>query len=162
MSEDTSDQRFAGLENASRNLSADVTALNNTLQVVAELQRQQRDQAAKQAATDTEISKQKKASLERDRRQRNALRSTATAAILLLAAASFLVYFTMLNHVNGLLEQQKQDRYSGCLTRNEGTEENIRRELVLSRIDDTAAKRELHAQSAKMLGTALVDCNKYR
>lgn len=163
MSDETpAEQRFAGLENASRVLSADVTALTNTLQVVADLQRQQRDHAAKQAATETEVRKQKDLSLERDRRQRNALRATATMAIIMLAAASFLVYFTMLRHVNGLLDQQKQDRYTGCLTRNEGTKENIRREEVLARIDDTAAKRELHSQSAQMLGKALIDCNKYR
>jgi hypothetical protein len=163
MSDETpADQRFAGLENASRILSADVTALTNTLQVVADLQVQQREHTAKQAATETEVRKQKEMSLERDRRQRNALRATATAAIIVLAAASFLVYFTMLNHVNGLLDQQKQDRYASCLARNVGTKENIRREQVLSQIDDTAAKRQLHKESAVTLNKSLVDCAQYR
>lgn len=156
------ESRFASLEDASRNLSGDVTALNQTLLVVADLQRKQREQALRQEQTERELASAKKISEDRDARTRTATKLISVSLGILIPVVSVLVYLSLLLHVNDLLSQQTSDRYASCLTRNQATMENQRREKALGQLEDHPELKALHLNSAAELGRAIVDCEKYR
>lgn len=159
---DDLESRFASLEDATRSLSGDVTALNSTLQIVAELQRKQREQALAQEQIAHDIETAKAASAARDARTRTATKMVGVSLGILIPVVSALVYLSLLLHVNDLLSQQSADRYAGCVTRNQATMENQRREQALGELEKNPDAKVLHLNSAKELGRALVDCEKYR
>jgi cell division protein ZapA (FtsZ GTPase activity inhibitor) len=160
--EEDLDARFAGLEAASRGLSADVTALNSTLLVVADLQRKQREQAARQQKTEQEIAAARQMNAERDARTRTATRAFATALAILIPLISILVYWSLIVHVNELLSTQSADRFTGCQVRNDATRENATRENALGQLESDPKLKALHLDSAAQLNRSLVNCDKYK
>jgi hypothetical protein len=156
------EERFASLEEASRALSADVSALNLTLQVVAQLQTEQREQATRQAKTEESVKTAKVESELRDARTRQVVNMVALTLAVLLPLVSILVYWSLLNHVNSLIAQQQADRFASCTVRNAATLENVRRETELGKIEPNDTVRAIHVQSAQILQKGVIDCNRYK
>lgn len=156
------EERLASLEDASRLLSTEVTSLNSTLIIVADLQKQQRAQAERQTKTEAAIVATRQAAVERDRRTRNAVRAIVIGLSLILPIVAILVYASLVQHVNELLSNQKQDRYNSCLVRNSATAENVRRESVLAELEPNKDIKLVHQQSALILQKGLVNCSPYK
>lgn len=156
------EERFASLDEASRSLSIDVAALNDTLRTVAALQVEQRAQRDRQAETDRKVAQTQHESSERDRRTRRALFSVGLGLAILLPLVSALVYASLLVHVNDLLAQQNAARFENCKTRNMATLENAKREEILGRLEDNLQLKQIHLNSATDLRKGLVDCNRYK
>lgn len=157
----TFEERFASLEDASRALSADVSALNLTLQVVAQLQIEQREQAARQAKTEEAIKAAKVESEMRDTRTRKVVNTVALTLAVLLPLVSILVYWSLIQHVNQLLQAQQTGLYSSCTVRNEATMANVLREKELAKTEPLPAIAKIHQDSAVALSKSVVDCTRY-
>lgn len=153
--------RFASLETACRDLSGDVHALTETLIVVVDLQREQREQALRQERTEKEIATAKEVAAARYARTRAATRWITVGLSVLIPLASVVVYASLLVYVNELLDTQNKDRYANCTTRNLATEANITREELLGRIEKTEGLRRAHADSAAALKRSQLDCSQY-
>ncbi len=155
------ESRFASLEQASRSLSADVTALNRTLEVINELQSEQREQKHRQEMAELEIARGKALAEARDRRARGVFRFVLTAMLIIVPAVSALVYWSLILHVNDLLNEQKRTTYNGCLLRNQVPVLNAEREEALTKVETDPAVAKIHSDSAKALREATVDCSRY-
>jgi hypothetical protein len=154
----TLEERFASLEESTRSLSADVRSLVVALQAIKEIEARQREIATRTAATETKLSKAEVAAKEREKRTRKAVGMTGLAMAVLLPAVSILVYWSLISHVNDLLDQGRKDRLASCQTRNGGTQSNLDREQILARLEKDPAARKAHADSAEQLSHSLVDC----
>lgn len=152
------EQRFASLDAASRTLSGDVAALNDTLQVVTALQKEQAEQKLRQAAVENQVTETIKRTKARDRRNRNAIFGVAIGLAVLLPIVSILVYASLITHVNLLLTQQDVQRYQNCLGRNAATMENSDRERKLGDIETNAALKEIHLDSSRTLKATVRAC----
>lgn len=154
--------RFATLETACLNLSTNVTALTDTLIIVADLQRQQREQAQRQEKTERELAAAQAISAARYLRTRTVTRWVALAMSVLIPVVSIIVYGSLLVYVKDLLHSQNKDRYANCLTRNKATTESIRREELLGRVDKDPEVRKVHLDSAEELAKSQLDCSQYK
>lgn len=160
---DAFEQKFADLGQASRTLSTDVAALNDTLRVVTALQQEQALARARQIKADELILKTAKDAKDRDARTRRALAGLGVVAAIVLGAVAILVYVATLNHVNDLLAQNQANTYASCKLRNQATTANADREFALSEVkDQSAAVRKIHLDSAEILRDSLNNCEKYR
>lgn len=154
----TLEERFASLEESTRSLSADVRSLVVALQAIKEIEARQREIATRTAATEAKLSKAEIAAKAREKRTRKAVSTIGLAMAVLLPAVSILVYWSLITHVNNLLDQGRQDRLASCQTRNGGTQSNLDRERILANIVKDPAERKVHADSAEQLSHSLVDC----
>lgn len=157
----TFEQRFASLEESNRLLAADVRTLTATLQVVNDLQLEQAKQRRITDETAAKVAVVEIDTQERIKRTRRASLSIAFGLAILLPLVSTLVYLSLLQHVNDLLQAQKRSSYQSCLIRNQATEENASREEALARLDPAKVTRDLHAESARKLRGSMIDCNRY-
>jgi hypothetical protein len=158
---DDLENRFASLENACHALSTNVMALTDTLVIVADLQREQREQTLRQEKTDREIAAAKKMAAARYARTRTVTRWIALGMSVLIPVVSVIVYASLLVYVNELLRSQNKDRFANCTTRNLATAESIRREELLGKLDDNPAVRQVHLSSAIELKKSQLDCSQY-
>jgi hypothetical protein len=158
LQDESFETRFASLEDASRNLSADVQALNSTLLVVADLQSKQREQALRMEKTESDAREAKLAAEDQDRRVKNVGRAIALALAIILPLASILMYWGLTQHVNDLIADQQALRYEQCLQRNLATQANIDRELALAEMDKDSDVSKIHSDSAVSLRKGLVTC----
>lgn len=153
--------RFASLEEASRNLSTDVIALNATLLVVAELQTEQREQGRRQEKAEQQIRMTRQLAEQREARTRSVLRLGGIVAGVLLPVVSILVYVSLIGHVNELLAQQRSAQYTNCGIRNQVPLLNAQREFLLAGLEKDPRLKAVHQESARQLTNSVVDCRKY-
>jgi fatty acid desaturase len=154
------ESRFTSLEDASRNLSADVRGLNATLLVVADLQTKQREQAARMEKAEAEARSAKQLATDQDRRNLMIWRWGALILAVVLSVISLLLYFLLTQHVNDLIDAQAQDRYQQCQLRNAGTVASYTREEALAKLESDPDIARLHSDSAKVLRRAVLQCRK--
>lgn len=153
--------RFESLEDASRNLSADVNALNTTLEVVADLQRRQQAQEQQNAETQAAVAHATRVANEREARTRFTMRVLAIGTGVLLILVATLVYLTLLQHVGRLLKEQNKTAYASCTQRNAGVMANADREDALAAAETNPALRKIHLDSARSQRASTIDCQKY-
>lgn len=164
MSDQESDdfgQRFASLEAASRNLSLDVQSLDETLKIVNALQVEQKAQRERQDQADLNLAIAKDAADQRDMRTRRISVGVALALAIVLPIVSILIYGALIHHVSNLLTTQKAGFYASCMTRNQATLDNIKRERLLAEAETNPKVRKIHLDSAASLGRGLPNCNAY-
>ncbi len=155
------EDRFASLEEASRLLSRDVSALNTTLMVVADLQRAQAEQEERQRKTEQAIDSAKTASAARDARTRRSLATLALGLAILLPVASILMYLALIGRVNQMLIDQRKGFFTSCQTRNIASRQNAEREVILARLEKDPQIARVHTDSAAALRMSLIDCSQY-
>lgn len=152
------EERFATLEASNNSLANDIRALTATLQIVNELQIEQKAQARRQLEAETMAAVDKKATEVRLDGQRRAINVAAIAVAILLPLVSLVVYLFLLNHVNDLLDRNSSDRQAACEARNAGTQADVRREQLLADISDDPAERKIHQDSSDEIAESLIDC----
>lgn len=152
------DARFASLEASSDSLAGDVKALTQVLTVVADLQSEQQAQARRNEETRKFIEKQQHENERRIERARSSSKLIGLAFAVLLPIVSILVYATLLQHVNNLLDEQAKNRLVSCGIRNEATLSNIRREQTLADLEKDPAVKHAHENSVEELKRSLVNC----
>jgi hypothetical protein len=156
------ESRFKSLEDASRALSSDVSALNETLIVVGELGRRQREQAEKIAAAEDQVISAKRIADARDARTRRVVNMVAVTLGVLLPVVSILVYLALIQHVNELLTEQYRTSYTSCTLRNQVNLDNAEREGKLASIEKDPEVARIHSSSAEQLRASLVDCSRFK
>ncbi len=154
------ESRFATLEESNRMLAADVRALTAALQVINQLQREQREAAERARRTDARVGEvEKEARLRAARTQRVVGFGTLTLAVL-LPLVSLIVYASLIGHVNDLLNQQAEDRLAACKQRNIGTQVNVDRERELGLLEPAGSQRRaIHLESSKKLAATAINCD---
>lgn len=158
---DRFETRFAGLEAASRLLSADVQALTSSLMVVAELQRQQREQAIKQAEIEATVALQKEQVDEREVRTRKAFKNLGLALAIILPLISIGVYLSLLNHVNNMIDNNNKQAYASCSARNASQLQNAARERSLASYETNVHIKDIHLKSAYSQEHTLSNCSRW-
>jgi hypothetical protein len=154
-------ESFDSLKEASDNLALNVEALNHTLQAVNALQIEQARQKEVQEQAEKDLETARIESEQRDARTRRTFTFVGLALAILLPLVSIIVYAALLKNVNDLLDDQKSGFYNTCLTRNQATVENIRREQQLAKFEDNAQLKAIHLQSAEELAKGKIDCSDY-
>jgi hypothetical protein len=154
--------RFESLEVACLSLTDTVLALNETLIVVADLQREQREQARRQEKTEQEIVAARETSAARYARTRTATRWIALGMSVLIPVVSVIVYVSLLVYVQDLLRASNKDRFANCQLRNGSTVAGIRREMALADLEKDPAKKQVHLDSAAELTKTQIDCSVYK
>lgn len=152
------EERFASLEQSNVALASDVRALTATLQIVNELQVEQRAQARRQMELDEAVAQTRHETDLRLRRTRRAVNVATLSVALLLPLVSIIVYLVLLDHVNDLLDRNSADRVAACQARNEGTMANVKRERLLASIANEEREARIHSQSADEIEKSLIDC----
>lgn len=154
------EERFASLEESNKALASDVRALTTTLQVVNELQIEQRSQSRRQTEMDAQLALTKQETEARLARTRRSVTVATLAMAVLLPVVSIIVYTVLIAHVNDLLDRNSADRRTACDQRNEGTMANVRRERLLASIETDEQARRIHTQSADEIESSLIDCDR--
>lgn len=157
----TFEERFASLEESNRALAADVRTLTSTLRVVNDLQKEQAEQRTRQDEADRKLISAKTEADERDARTRKIVGGVSLALAIVLPLVSMLVYFSLIQHVNELLQSQQMSFFKSCSIRNQATRDNIARELALADADKDKDVKQIHTASAQALSKSIVDCNQY-
>lgn len=152
------EDRFASLEASNDLLTGHVKALTDAISIVNELQSEQQAMARRNEETRKMIEKRQAETEARIERNRVSSRLVGFAFAILLPVVSILVYATLLQHVNNLLEQQAKNRLTSCGIRNEGTLSNIRREQTLADLEQDPAVKHAHENSVAELKKSLVNC----
>ncbi len=159
---DDFETRFASLEAASRSLSLDVRTLNETLQVVGALQKEQAETRRRQDEADRNLAIAKSEADARESRTRRTFGGVSLALAILLPVVSMVVYYSLIQHVDDLLAAQRANSFMSCTIRNEAAKANIQRELTLADLEDRAALKTVHRDSAQALRASLVDCSQFQ
>lgn len=154
--------RFKDLEDSNARLAADVRALTSMLQVVNDLQIEQRAAQRRADATEKKVQAVESAANERIARTRQAVNIAAATLAVLLPVVSIIVYISLINHVNDLIDVQNRNAYTNCNIRNRGTMENADREGALAKLEDNPALKKIHTDSSVKLRGSLTDCSKYK
>ncbi len=153
--------RFASLEQASKALSLDVQTMTAMLRVVGDLQKEQAEQRRRQDEADRALLESQAATEARETRTRRTFGGVALTLSVILPLVSIMVYWSLIQHVDNLLAAQKASFYTSCMTRNEATRANARREALLAEADKDAAVEKIHRDSVDALNAAIVDCSAY-
>lgn len=154
-------ESFIKLGASNEALTARVADLTDTLKIVHAMQVRQTEMKEKQELVEAEVIAHKHESEERDRRTRRIFTFAGVALAVILPLVSILVYAALLNHVNDLLDQQKDGFYKTCLTRNQATNDNIRRESLLAKYETNPDIKAIHTDSAQQLTKSIIDCRIY-
>ena len=155
------DQQLRELDDSNRMLAADVKALADTISTVNALQIEQRRQQRENEETARRVTQVEKEADARIRRTRQTINLTTGALAVLLPLVSILVYLSLLNQVQGLLDQQARDRVTSCKQRNIGTQANIDRERKLASYTTDPRTAAAHTESANQLEKSIIDCDQY-
>jgi hypothetical protein len=143
------EERFTSLERSNLALAVDVRALTETLQIVNELQIEQRAAARRAADTDLRLA-----------RTRRSINVATIAMAILLPLISIIVYLVLIAHVNNLLNENDADRQAACNTRNQGTMADIARERRLAAFETNKELKKVHTDSADEISKSVIDCKK--
>ncbi len=153
------EERFAALEASNTSLGADVQALTATLGILSEVQTEQREMARKNAEVSRRVRDVENEARERAARAQRVATRVAVAAAILLPLASLLVYYVLFSQLTGLLNQTRAERIKSCEARNSATMSNARREGRLAAVEPNPDVAKIHAESARELSAALVNCD---
>lgn len=156
----TFEERFSSLERSNVALAADVRALTETLQIVNELQIEQRAQARRAIETEERLDANKTDTDLRLARTRRSINVATVAMAILLPLVSIIVYLVLIDHVNDLLSENDTDRRAACDTRNQGTQADIARERRLAEFETNPELKKVHSDSADQIAKSLIDCDK--
>lgn len=148
------EERFTALALSNEQLSADVKTLIQALAVITAVEE-------RSVKTEEAVQRIERESIARSAHARRIFNVTGVALLLGVSAASAILYWLLLVHVNDLLRQQRSQSFSGCTTRNAATLSQARREAELAKVAATAAERALHATSSRELAKATIDCTRY-
>jgi uncharacterized membrane protein len=154
--------RFESLEVACLSLTTTVHALNETLIIVADLQRGQREQALRQEKTEVALATARDVAAARYARTRTVTRWIALGMSVLIPIVSVIVYVSLLVYVQDLLRSSNKDRYANCQLRNGTTEALVRREEALGRLEEDLARKAVHISTASELEQTKIDCSVYK
>lgn len=157
---DDFDARFSSLEASNRLLAQDVRALTATIQIVSDLQIEQRKINERNAETERKVATVAKETDEKIAHNRQRATRTAVILAILLPIVSIVVYALLIDHVNELLNQQAHDRKAACLTRNAGTLADARREESLAAIEVNPTAKAIHEKSAAEIRGNVINCAK--
>lgn len=154
------EERFTTLESSNNRLAADVRALTATLQIVNELQIEQRAAARRADETNQRIDAGKTDTDYRIMRTKRSIQVATFAMAILLPLVSIVVYLVLIDHVNDLLRENDADRRAACETRNRGVMADYERERQLAATERDPDLKKVHADSAAKIHSSIINCAK--
>ena len=161
------------LNASNKQLSIDVRALTDAVMLVQKLDAEQQEMKLKAAEAEKRIAEVDLVTQDKINRTRRAGIVAAAFAAVVIPVVSILVYLALINHVNQLLDEQREqaaalqetanrNSFTSCTTRNMAAVENAQREEELAKIETDPRVVRIHAESAAKLRTTLNDCSKYQ
>lgn len=150
--------RFSTLEGSNLSLAAEVQGLTKVLNVISDLQVEQRRIRETAEQAEREVKRVEREATARDHRARQVTSRWTLAAAVILPLVSIIIYVALLDHVNRLLNETDESRIRVCETVNSGTSANIQREQILASAETHSALRQAHERSVAALRRSIVNC----
>jgi hypothetical protein len=146
-------------------LTGSVQDLATAIEVVTNLRREQQEatEQSKAAAKKTEVASARVDERadevdEKAGRIGKVTRLVVVGVLLAVFVASTLAFVATNRLTVDLLNERRQESYRTCLTRNQTTMSNVRRELALAAAETDRRLSDIHRRSAVELRLGIVDC----